>query len=303
MYRRVSVRCIATVAALVMGLINTPALADTFTCTSVCNFGPGDVLDNLNVKNGGVATLDGMRVTGSIVVEDGGVLFLVNGVAVDGNVQSFGGAETSVTDSAVGGSIQIKNTPLIVVEASTMEGDLQLEENNATFAATLILSNVIGGNLQLYKNSFAGYEVQLSFNEVYGNLQLVDNRGGTIVVSDNFVEGALECPDNESEITGSGNDVGDLECAYLQEGTQPDGGMDQGTGSDTPDGGSAGGGEVVDDDGANVSDDFGDDVIGDDALRSIDVCGAGSGGAVALLTLGWLMFSGCWMTSPRTRRR
>jgi hypothetical protein len=216
MKRNVSKRFLSMVAALAMGFACAQASADTITCTSVCNFGPGDVLDNLNVKNGGVATLDGTLVTGNIVVEDGGKLFLKNGVEVEGNVQSFGASHTSVKDTTVGGSVQIKNTPKILVTTSTIEGDLQLEENNATLPETKITWNVIGGNLQLYKNKFTNRQARIIANDVYGNLQLVDNQTGTIVVKNNYVESALQCSDNDAVITGSGNDAGDLECPQLQ---------------------------------------------------------------------------------------
>lgn len=188
------------------------------TCTGVCDFTSTDVLENLNVKNGGIATLNGTIVTGNIVVEDGGALFLLNGVEVEGNVQSFGGSEISVLDAIVGGSIQIKNTPSIRVERAVVEGDIQLEENAATGTNTLVVSNTMGGNLQVYKNNFGGREAQLFANDVAGNLQLVDNQGGTIVVNDNRVESAAQCIDNGSAITGCGNVVGDLECSYISSG-------------------------------------------------------------------------------------
>lgn len=223
MNRHISIRSVAIVAALTASLAATSARADTFTCTSVCNFGPGDTLDNLTVKNGGVATLEGTHVGGNIVVEDGGALYLVSAVTVEGNVQSFGGSEISVQGATVGGSIQIKNTPLIVVEGATTGADLQLEENDATLENTVLSLNTIGGNLQLYKNKFNDREALVASNQVYGNLQLVNNTGGTIAINDNTVESALQCNDNESQITGGGNQVGDLECAALLGGNPPGG--------------------------------------------------------------------------------
>ncbi|MCI0542048.1 MAG: hypothetical protein L0Z50_43180 [Verrucomicrobiales bacterium] len=109
-----------TLAALAVAMAPSALRADTITCTSTCNFGPGDVLDNLNVKNGGVATLSGTLVTGSIVVEDGGQVYLKNGVRVEGNVQAFGASWASIKSAVIGGSVQIKNTPNIRVENSTV---------------------------------------------------------------------------------------------------------------------------------------------------------------------------------------
>ena len=169
----------------------------------------GDVLDNLNVKNGGVATLNGTVVTGNIVVEDSGQLFLKKGVDVEGNVQGFGASWVSVSSAVIGGSVQIKNTPSIRVQNSTVEGDVQLEENVANLPRTIIRANVIGGSLQLTKNNFTNRRASIVANDVFGNLQLVENVGGIIVVNDNFVESALQCSDNTSTIRGSGNDAGD----------------------------------------------------------------------------------------------
>lgn len=209
-------RLVGTLAALAMVLGQSPLRADTITCTRTCNFGPGDVLDNLQVKRGGVATLNGTRVTGNIIVEDGGRLYLKNGVEVEGNVQAFGASWASIKSAVIGGSVQIKNTPNIVVKNNVVGGDVQLENNVARLPETLIGGNVIGGNLQLYKNNFTGRQGIISANDVFGNLQLVNNRGGTIVVNNNYVESALQCGDNKSRIIGSGNDAGDLECPYLR---------------------------------------------------------------------------------------
>ena len=136
MNRNWSARLLGIVATAVVALAPTAAIADTFTCTRMCRFGPNDELDNLLVNDGGVATLNGTVVTGNIVVEDGGKLTVKNGVLVEGNVQSFGAARITVRSSIIGGSLQIKNTPKITVKNNTIEGDLQLEENNTTLART-----------------------------------------------------------------------------------------------------------------------------------------------------------------------
>jgi len=257
-------KCHASVrlAGLVIALTLNPfsigaAMADTITCTSVCNFGSNAVLDNLNVKSGGIATLDGTLVTGNIVVEDGGALYLINDVNVEGNVQSFGGSAISVLDAVVGGSIQIKNTPRIRIDGTTMQGDLQLEENDSTVDGTSIASNMIGGNLQLYKNDFSGRVAHLSANNILGNLQLVENRGGTINVTGNHVESAAQCSDNDSQITGSGNDVGDLECMEIQSGGSSGGGGGGGGGGNGGGGGSNGGSGNFEDDTCTGVCDFG----------------------------------------------
>lgn len=303
MKRRILARAVSLAIAPALGLAftSTSALADTFTCTSVCNFGPGDTLDNLNVKNGGVATLDGTRVTGNIVVEDGGALYLVDGVDVEGNVQSFGGSEISVVNAVVGGSIQIKNTPRILIEQSTIEADVQLEENDAKVTDTPVASNTIGGNLQLYKNDFAGRQAELLLNDVLGNLQLVNNRGGEIILSDNYVESALQCTDNDSVISGNGNDVGDLECPHLQARA-----ANGGTSGSNPGAGGAVQDAAVQDD----SDDQGRATLGNDradqGVRSeLDddlECGAGIAGATAPLGIGLAFLSACGTSVRRPRR-
>ena len=208
---------IAGVLAVVMLVVAAaPVFADTFVCTGNCSFGPNDVLDNLEVKNGGVATLNGTRVNGNIVVKNGGKLYLKNGAEVEGNVQSEEGAgRVDVRDSFVDGDIQIKQTKRIVVKNTIIDGNLQLQENNAKYIDTVLNGNFIGGDLQLDKNKFTNRKAKINGNDVFGNLQLVDNDNGIIIVKNNFVESALQCDDNDSQITGFGNDAGDLECPFL----------------------------------------------------------------------------------------
>lgn len=104
-------RRLAVVACLVTwGVVGGAGRAETITCTGVCRFGPRDVLDNLEVKRGGVATVQGSLVKGNIVVEDGGVLVLKSRAAVNGDVQAFGAGSVTVHQATVGGSVQIKNT-------------------------------------------------------------------------------------------------------------------------------------------------------------------------------------------------
>lgn len=208
-------KLVCVLIAFMFGAINSVASADTYTCTSVCTFGPEDTLDNLTVKNGGFATLDGTLVTGNVVVEDGGKLILKNGVEVEGSVQSFGATLCKVKDTFINGSLQIKKTKKITVENVTINGDLQLETNKIQRSAT-IRGCLIGGNMQLYKNRIGTYQILIAANEVHGNLQLVDNRDGTIVVEDNYVESSIQCTDNTSLIAGSGNEAGDIECPDLQ---------------------------------------------------------------------------------------
>lgn len=221
------------------------ARAETITCTSVCTFGPHQTIDNLQIKQGGSALLDGTYVQGSIVVEDGGRLELANGVTIVGNVQSFGGMEVVLRDANVGGSVQVKNTPSILIENMLVEADIQLEENAGRIK---VIANRMGGNLQIYKNRFRQQYGIVMNNEVFGNLQLIDNREGTVEVVGNFVESALQCSDNRAVLVGHSNNAGDLECVFLA-GGGPGGPGAGGTGPGP--GGPTDGGTALDDDVCN----------------------------------------------------
>jgi hypothetical protein len=189
MIRQLQMLCVAALAACAF---TVPARADSITCTSVCEFGPGDVIDNLYVKNGGCAKLKGATVNGNIVVEDGGKLFIRNDVHVEGNIQIENAARVDVRDATVGGSVQIKQSSKVKIKDLVIEGDLQILNNHLVRGTAQIKSNVVGGNLQIF-----------------------DNSGLPIIVTKNEVEGALQCGDNSSMVVGVHNESGDLECDCL----------------------------------------------------------------------------------------
>lgn len=155
-------------------------LADETTCT---DFLGAVTVDNLRVPQNGSCTLDGTRVEGNIVVENGASLTAWR-VRVDGNVQAEGAHLVRVlTGSTVGGSIQIKQGGAARVDQVRVTGDIQYESNNGGLSAT---RNWVGGNIQVFQN-ISG--VDIVENTVDGNLQCKENfpapTGGRNVVYGN----------------------------------------------------------------------------------------------------------------------
>lgn len=176
-----STPCLITVLLLAATLANvSPASAEE----TVCRRALGAVtVDNLRVPSGATCTLDRTFVKGTIKVERGATL-QARQVRVIGNVQGEGAANVRILSrSLVGGSVQIVQGGAAVVDFSTISGDVLYDSNNRRLAVT---RSIVGGNVQAFKN-IGGLEI--SDNDIDGNLQCKENRprptGGRNVVQGN----------------------------------------------------------------------------------------------------------------------
>ena len=179
--------------ALVVALVATPAAADTFVCEDgFCVFGAGDVLDNVVVRGDGILLLlDGAAVTGNIRVEEGGVL-AASGVLIEGNVVAHEAVLIDLVLSSVEGNVQIKRTGGAPVFGLLPSVDL--------------LSCDVGGNVQIQDNEVNF--IDLEGNDIGGNLELKKNLALLrIRVDENVIEGNLHCRNNDPAPSGSGNVV------------------------------------------------------------------------------------------------
>jgi hypothetical protein len=146
-----------------------------------CEFVDEIIDDNLEVPAGFDCVLDGTRVEGNVSVGDDASLFAVES-SVGGNVQAQRAFFVEIIDSEVEGDVQVEDSGDVILEGSFIDGDVQLQDN----AGDLVVdTNDIGGNLQLQGN--------FSFDP--------------ILVLDNFIEGNLECEDNDPRPDGGGNFV------------------------------------------------------------------------------------------------
>ncbi len=199
-------------------------LADDFRCVGKVG---ARTVENLYVPTGSSCQLVGTRVQGNILVERSASLNARN-TRVNGSIHSEGYNEIIIQGGTrVTGSIQLKQGNTATITSSTINGDVQFEENFGTSKASF---NSIGGSLQGYKNrgfvhffsnSFVAGNIQtyeniagvsINGNTTDANLQVYDNRGG-ILVTDNRVAENFQCYDNQPPFTQNGNQVGgEFEC-------------------------------------------------------------------------------------------
>ena len=164
-----------TVASVLIGA--RPSFAEEIICQG--KLGPITV-DNVKVPQGKRCVLNGTRVQGNVVVETGATLQAL-GVRVIGSIQAEGATSVQVLRrSSIGGSVQLVQGGGAVVDFSRITGDILFDSNDSPNAAT---RNTVGGNVQAFQNT------------------------GGVEISDNFIDGNLQCKGNNPAPTGGGNVV------------------------------------------------------------------------------------------------
>ena len=196
-------------------------------------------VEEVVVPAGESCILSRSRVDGNVTVEEGASLVLFK-CKVDGNVESKGAVD--LDNSKVEGNVQIDGGDLIDVKVrenvqiastrgvacegrsnqvcrSSIQGDLQLDDNEAPFDIGCDRGNRVGGDLQV-KGSNIPAEFDLPFvldvrsNSVKGDLQFDDNTSamGHFQILENRVRGDLQCDGNDPAPMGGENRVrGDAE--------------------------------------------------------------------------------------------
>ena len=162
------------VTLLAMG---TPANAEE----RVCRGSIGAVtVDNLLVPQSATCNLDRTRVKGTIKVQRAATL-AASRVVVIGNVQAENARSVSVRNSSrIGGSVQVVQGGGASVVSSFVDGNIQFESNRAPLRA---LNNTVGADVQAFQNT------------------------GGVEISDNRIDGNLQCKANTPAPTGGGNIV------------------------------------------------------------------------------------------------
>lgn len=179
---RVSALLIAALVAVSLSLgAFSVALADDYTCTGAVG---AVTKDNIDVPDGASCTLTGTHVEGNIKVGTGSTLN-ASGVRVDGNIQAEGSSKVEVYgNSTVGGSIQIKQGGGAYVDRVDVDGDIQLESNAKMLEVN---RNTVGGNVQVFSNS------------------------GGASITNNVIDGDLQCKQNNPAPTGGNNQAASFE--------------------------------------------------------------------------------------------
>lgn len=147
-------------------------------------------LDTVFVPDDAACELFGTQLKGSIKVGTRAAVLAVD-VAVTGDLQAEGAAAVIVQGgSTFGGSVQVKQGAGADIRDASIGGDLQFDAMSAALVAESI--------------------------RIGGNLQAVGNRGG-VALSNNHIDGNLQCKDNQPAPTGGGNTAASKEdqCAAL----------------------------------------------------------------------------------------
>jgi len=179
---RISAFLIAAFVAVSLSLGAFSAVqADDYTCTGAVG---AVTKDNIDVPDGATCTLTGTHVEGNIIVGTGSTLN-ASGVRVDGNVQAEGSSKVEVYGSStVGGSIQVKQGGGAYVDRVDVDGDIQLESNAKM--------------------------LEVNHNTVGGNVQIFTNLGGASITN-NVIDGDLQCKQNNPAPTGGDNQAASFE--------------------------------------------------------------------------------------------
>lgn len=215
--RRNGITLMLTLVSIIFGVSNV--LADDLRCTGTIG---NTSVDNVIVPSGAFCRLNGTLVNGNVFVEQSASLE-ANGARIGGSIQSEGYRSVLVqADTRVTGSIQLKKGGIATVTNTTVNGDVQFEENAGPSTASF---SIIGGSLQAYKNS--GRVVFRGNSSVNGNIQTYDNTGGTVInnnrtnanlqvytssggitIIGNNIAQNFQCKDNQSPLTERNNVVG-----------------------------------------------------------------------------------------------
>lgn len=163
--------------AAALALSSTGAAADEFTCTGKVG---AKTLDNVRVPPNATCTLARTRVQGTVKVENDGTLKATK-VVVIGNVQAEGAQKVTVQKgSRIGGSVQLVQGGSATIADSAIDGDILLDENSGKLK---VVGNEVGGSVQVFQND------------------------AVIGISDNVIDGNLQCKENVPAPTGGGNAV------------------------------------------------------------------------------------------------
>jgi hypothetical protein len=160
--------------------LSLPAVASAEETTCRGTLGAEVVVDNLRVPDDATCVLNGTRVKGTIKVERGATLRAF-AVRVVGNVQGEDARKVAIRDgSRIGGSVQVEQGGKARVSGSKVKGDIQFDQNDGALHAE---SNKVGGSIQVIGND------------------------AQATITDNRVDGNLQCKENEPPPVGGGNVV------------------------------------------------------------------------------------------------
>ena len=175
---------------------------------TVCDGLGGALKGNLTISSGQTCLLNGSTVSGN-VTQTGGSL-TANGSTITGNLQTTGGGTLSINASNVNGDLQVQNIPSSAgpsqICGTVVGGNLEVHNNGASVeigssSPPPCAGNTVGGNLQVQNNTGAEPIVG---NTVAGNLQAQNNTGPTQVFNNNVTK-TLQCQGNSQLLVAGPN--------------------------------------------------------------------------------------------------
>lgn len=182
-----------TIAAALLLILPFHATAEETVCAG---FIENTTVDNLLVPSNSECDLSNVRVMGTIQIAINATITSRN-IVVIGNVQAENARQINILEnSRIGGSVQINQGGGAIISDSTIDSDIQFESNSDFFQAQ---RNIVGGNVQIFQNNGG---VEISQNKIDGNLQCKENApaptGGA-----NTVRGSKEDQCSQLEMVAS----------------------------------------------------------------------------------------------------
>jgi hypothetical protein len=191
------------------------ASARAYTCTGTLS---GGTYTDILVPTNQTCTLEGVTVTGNIVVQSGGSLYFdpMNSSSASGNLITVGASLVYLPRTytgAIGGNViaignGIPGTVAFNLLCPTkVSGNVAILDTANVYTywefCTDSYSITVGGNFEFANNAVS---TTIESHTIRGNLLFNDNTaGGTI--SHNTIGGNLECSGNTPPPSGSGNIV------------------------------------------------------------------------------------------------
>lgn len=133
----------------------------------------------------------------------------IDAVSIDGDVKVPRGLSCLLAGTYVDGNVKVESGARLAAEHARIGGNVQAEGHRQVNLA----GGEVGGSVQLKQGGSASIDGVF----VNGDIQLFENRGAQIVTN-NRVDGNLQCKSNYPAPTGGGNIVqGNKEdqCAWL----------------------------------------------------------------------------------------
>lgn len=177
-------------AALVIALASFTSMSHSASAATVCDAGaPRGVAGDLVVPANGFCQLEGNRIGGNVLIEEGALL-IGDSIKVSGSIVVRPTAAFDAFGIRVGGDIRADGHQLANISgASTVAGSIVL--TNGVIFSSIVDGARVGGDIVVTGNTQPF--IQVTGNRVAGSLKCAGNTPPPTVAG-NRVAGTLDCP-------------------------------------------------------------------------------------------------------------